>query len=345
MLCEDGDPVAMLVNTANFGGAHFAAFPTDLVHPLIACSTSERGCCPECGSQWERVVEHVRRTKTDEFCPKHLQGKTSGLSNPGWRKRETPNAHSTTLGWRPVCQCHLLCGIMDSSPNQGGRNATQGQRARKGMASGMVSKEIQDRPEVQSSGGETKAKIPNHLQDVRQGGDGEEGCQVLQPSMFDAVDVEKRTGKQVHTDGQGIEEPEICDGIRGQRSSDGTEIWKGIRTSSCNVSTLETSVKKLGICTSPKWRQERQQAGESCDCDDWRARQGAHDKTEEGYLVPIPATILDPFSGAGTTLLEADRMGRNAVGIDISRVYAEMTRDRVAGDAPMFADVEIVENA
>jgi len=36
-------------------------------------------------------------------------------------------------------------------------------------------------------------------------------------------------------------------------------------------------------------------------------------------------------------------MGRNAVGIDISRVYAGMTRDRVSGDAPMFADIEIVE--
>ena len=175
MLSEDGDPVAMLVNTANFGGAHFAVFPTDLVHPLIACSTSERGCCPECGAQWERVVERNGETTTEKrkrigTSPKRGKGGKLVVQNLDYAGGHGSNMReSTTLGWRPTCQCN---------------------------------------------------------------------------------------------------------------------------------------------------------AGE-----------------------PVAATVLDPFCGAGTTLLEADRMGRDAVGIDISRVYAEMTRDRVAGDAPMFADVEIVENA
>jgi DNA modification methylase len=40
---------------------HYAAFPTELVRRCIAAGTSERGCCPECGAPWERVVE-VERT-------------------------------------------------------------------------------------------------------------------------------------------------------------------------------------------------------------------------------------------------------------------------------------------
>ena len=173
MLSEDGDPVAMLVNTANFGGAHFATFPTDLVHPLIACSTSEKGCCRKCGAQFGRVVErgftdHTGKTKT--AYKTGMAANRLALLRQAARENGGEYANdTTTLGWAPTCTCN---------------------------------------------------------------------------------------------------------------------------------------------------------AGES-----------------------VPCTVLDPFCGAGTTALEADRMGRNAVGIDISRVYAEMTRDRVAGDAPMFADVEIVENA
>ena len=50
-------------------------------------------------------------------------------------------------------------------------------------------------------------------------------------------------------------------------------------------------------------------------------------------------TILDPFSGAGTTALVADRLGRNAIGIDLSHAYVEMARERLMADCPLFADL------
>lgn len=53
---------------------------------------------------------------------------------------------------------------------------------------------------------------------------------------------------------------------------------------------------------------------------------------------PASGLVLDPFSGAGTTAMVADRLGRNATGIELNPAYAEMGRDRVA-DAGMFADV------
>ena len=50
-------------------------------------------------------------------------------------------------------------------------------------------------------------------------------------------------------------------------------------------------------------------------------------------------TILDPFAGAGTTLLVADRLGRNAIGIELNPEYAQMARDRVYNDAPLLASL------
>ena len=54
---------------------------------------------------------------------------------------------------------------------------------------------------------------------------------------------------------------------------------------------------------------------------------------------PIPCTVLDPFSGAGTTALVADRLGRSAIGIELNPDYAAMGADRVRADAPLFAEV------
>lgn len=58
-------------------------------------------------------------------------------------------------------------------------------------------------------------------------------------------------------------------------------------------------------------------------------------------LEPVPCTVLDPFAGAGTTLLVADRLQRNAIGVELNPEYAEMARRRLTNDAPMFAEVDV----
>lgn len=50
-------------------------------------------------------------------------------------------------------------------------------------------------------------------------------------------------------------------------------------------------------------------------------------------------TVLDPFGGAGTTGLVADRMGRNAVLIELNPEYAALAENRIRDDAPLFASV------
>lgn len=54
---------------------------------------------------------------------------------------------------------------------------------------------------------------------------------------------------------------------------------------------------------------------------------------------PAAGAVLDPFFGAGTTGLVADRLGRNCIGIELSPEYATMARRRIQGDAPLIADV------
>lgn len=54
---------------------------------------------------------------------------------------------------------------------------------------------------------------------------------------------------------------------------------------------------------------------------------------------PIGGRVLDPFFGAGTTGLVADRLGRDCTGIELNPAYAEMARRRIEDDSPLFAKV------
>jgi SAM-dependent methyltransferase len=80
-----------------YGGSHFATFPSDLPRICIQASTSERGCCSECGSQWARVVEHSTSGRIDHNTPEN-----GGVDMGIWSGR-TGESSNSTLGWRPTC--------------------------------------------------------------------------------------------------------------------------------------------------------------------------------------------------------------------------------------------------
>lgn len=54
---------------------------------------------------------------------------------------------------------------------------------------------------------------------------------------------------------------------------------------------------------------------------------------------PVGGVVLDPFGGAGTTGLVADRLGRNAILIELNPSYAAIGKRRIVDDAPLFAEV------
>jgi DNA modification methylase len=52
----------------------------------------------------------------------------------------------------------------------------------------------------------------------------------------------------------------------------------------------------------------------------------------------VPCTVLDPFAGAFTTPLAADRLRRHAIGIELNADYCAMARRRLVDDAGMFLE-------
>lgn len=60
---------------------------------------------------------------------------------------------------------------------------------------------------------------------------------------------------------------------------------------------------------------------------------------------PPGGIVLDPFFGAGTTGLIAERLQRDCIGIELNPAYAEIARRRIIGDCPILADVRVVAPA
>ena len=60
-----------------------------------------------------------------------------------------------------------------------------------------------------------------------------------------------------------------------------------------------------------------------------------------GEIEAVPAVVLDPFCGAGTTGLAACGLGRNFLGIEPNVECAEMAGKRIRGASPLFANVEV----
>ena len=55
-------------------------------------------------------------------------------------------------------------------------------------------------------------------------------------------------------------------------------------------------------------------------------------------------TILDPFGGAGTTGLVADRLARNAILCELNPEYVNIARERIINDAPLFCQIKNIKS-
>ena len=57
---------------------------------------------------------------------------------------------------------------------------------------------------------------------------------------------------------------------------------------------------------------------------------------------PAGGIVLDPFGGAGTVSLEAERQQKNSILIELNPAYAEIARRRILQDGGMFCKIEMV---
>ena len=86
--------------------AHFATFPPKLVEPCILVGTSEKGCCPECGAPWERVLSNPSGGTTGKSWQDHSDdmGKGNAKKQTGMEFKTYNSAK--TIGWKPTCECY-----------------------------------------------------------------------------------------------------------------------------------------------------------------------------------------------------------------------------------------------
>lgn len=101
MIFADEEPVGLDVNPQSFKGDHFATFAEALVMPLIKAGTSEKGCCPECGGPWVRIIEKMdpeKRSVKSEYPGKQTLATLK-------YKHDSPGPVPKTIGWEPSCDC------------------------------------------------------------------------------------------------------------------------------------------------------------------------------------------------------------------------------------------------
>jgi DNA modification methylase len=106
------------IPTQAFPGKHYATFPEEIPRRCIAISTSDRGCCPECGAPFERVTTLGQpdrdwqrsaggdaRGEYDGTSDKTVEG--TGAQDPSDVKRRVlaGMVPKITIGWTPRCGC------------------------------------------------------------------------------------------------------------------------------------------------------------------------------------------------------------------------------------------------
>jgi DNA modification methylase len=116
----EGAPLALCVNPRPFKGAHFAVFPPTLVEPMIKASTSEQGCCVDCGAPRQRVTVRQKVVATQAAI-----GGDPAQHDGGTRVRDPSKGGGNVLGartkatgtWKRTCACETEetkpCGVLD----------------------------------------------------------------------------------------------------------------------------------------------------------------------------------------------------------------------------------------
>lgn len=162
-------------------------------------------------------------------------------------------------------------------------------------------------------------------------------------------------GERYFYDAKAIQEPAICGDPRrpnapGQVDSRGDGYARG-------GGKIRESVKRGGFNgKSEAMADDGRNAFRAIE--DWRNKRSVWSITTqpfpESHFATMPpelaetcikagcrpgGTVLDPFGGAGTTALVADRLQRNAIGIELNEVYVDMAQRRIDGDRGGLLDM------
>jgi DNA modification methylase len=105
------------IATQPYAGAHFATWPEEIPRRAVLAGTSERGCCPECGAPWVRVVERV--TVRAHGGTREMAKTPLNVVRAGWRNGAP---QPSTKGWHPGCAHErepVPCTVLDPFAGSG----------------------------------------------------------------------------------------------------------------------------------------------------------------------------------------------------------------------------------
>lgn len=142
-------------------------------------------------------------------------------------------------------------------------------------------------------------------------------------------------------DGEAIREPVTDSSLARVAQNDGNPVWNGNRARSSTQNPQTIDITKMV-------REDGTRNKRSVWTVNTEGYREAHFATFPPALVepcilagcPKGGTVLDPFGGAGTTGMVADRLGRNSILIELNPEYAEMAERRISGDAGMFYNAQ-----
>ncbi len=120
------------IATQSYTGSHFATFPEKLVRTCLKAGASEKGCCPECGAPWRRVVDvgpsswEARKAAGHDPAGYHVGDTQCHAAGAPCVASEAPAgsttgglgwvAKRTQKGWRPTCAHDtkpIPCTVLD----------------------------------------------------------------------------------------------------------------------------------------------------------------------------------------------------------------------------------------
>ena len=234
------------IPTQAFSESHYATFPTRLPEICISAGTSERGCCPECGAPFERVV---------------------GLGEPqrDWQAKSGGNRNGRYDG--EATKDYLSAGAEDASEVK--RRILDSMRERLTVGWTPTCRCFPDPCD--------RCGVPWDRRTV-----------VRKVSTFNVRVLDAKTGVLGFKSGLG--------GATADASADEVGAYEGGSSGS----------------SSPYRYREIEVSWPGCKC-----------------RLLVPAVVMDPFAGSGTTLAVARRLYRRSVGVELSAYYTDMARRRV----------------
>lgn len=318
------------VNTKPFRGAHFAVFPPDLIRPCIRAGSSQAGCCPQCGTPYQRVMDkEVRMPAIDSERPQARRAREL------WEESGLGVDHLSAIkavGLADAGKAALTMSGAGRNTEEVVRLATEAKNVLKGYYREFL---LPSRP--------TDRFTPAcgcHL-----GGE----CQTDDFERI-ATPVGSRVG----------DDPSLTVGRKGLSRP------KGKGGSTVSSTRYEQRQYAVQLQQSPHRAAMQQEAGKEAFAHYRRTdRAGARpippdllaNWIENGWLVevvlpeqveappPKRAIVLDPFFGSGTTGEVAVQEGRDFIGIELNPDYVAIAYKRLVDNLGLLCPAEVLQKA